>query len=861
MNWKKACFSWILLAAGSLPLAGAEWSLSGRDAANCRIGKGEGERIVLDFSLGELKGKKQLLLDRKPPLEIPDGKSGVLLRVRGGGGHRLYFECRDRDGETLLYSYDGEKKFRTLAGIGMQEILLLPLSDRVDAWGGGDKANRKPDFPLRLTRLWLDPMPGGPLSGTLEFEEPRLVSAPEKETGVAAFDPVRARVELLPPGGLEGATGLAPGRVLWSRQGTGSGTVWELVLSGGGWPGIRLRPPAEYWDLSAWSALEAEVENRDPRDQVEFHMRIFSAGGEGEEQERTSYTTVAVNPGEKQTVRLFLPHAEPGFRVPFPAKFRGAPEGIDRAPNLRADRIVKLDFYTQYPHRNTGDGVVKLRITGLRPAVPYRKPAIAEKGVGAFFPFVDEYGQYIHAEWPEKIHSDADLAAKRDAEAAALKTGTRIAAWDRFGGWAAGPLLKATGFFRAEKYRGKWYLVDPEGRLFLSHGVNAVQSFDDFTTRNPEWFRGRVPENGKLDFVRANLLRKYGSPLQPAFQDRAVRRMEQWGLNTIGGWSDAGLCRTAKTPYTVVLFDRGKSPKIGGIFDPFDPAFAAALDEDMNSANFKWSLNDPWCIGYFVTNELSFGKRDDLARATLKTPPGTPAREAMTDFLRERRNGDIAALNRDWRSRYASWEEFRTAAVAPSAAGAQADLEAFSDRFTEEFFRRSREAVKKNAPNQLYLGSRFNGRCHPDRPWLFAIAARHCDVVSFNNYSNSVAQYMRSDLPDVPVIIGEFALNVRDRGMFNDYLRTSGMTQKDRTLGYLRYWQGVLAHPNLVGAHWFTWVDQPLTGRFDGENCQFGLVDVADTPYPELTRAMRLVGEQMYERRLNDSRFQPIAEE
>jgi len=37
---------------------------------------------------------------------------------------------------------------------------------------------------------------------------------------------------------------------------------------------------------------------------------------------------------------------------------------------------------------------------------------------------------------------------------------------DVYGGWSAGPKLEATGYFRAEKYNGKWWLVDPEGRLF-----------------------------------------------------------------------------------------------------------------------------------------------------------------------------------------------------------------------------------------------------------------------------------------------------------------------------------------------------------------------------------------------------------
>ena len=42
-----------------------------------------------------------------------------------------------------------------------------------------------------------------------------------------------------------------------------------------------------------------------------------------------------------------------------------------------------------------------------------------------------------------------------------------------------------------------------------------------------------------------------------------------------------------------------------------------------------------------------------------------------------------------------------------------------------------------------------------------------------------------------------------------------------------------------------------LTGRWDGEGYQIGFVDVADTPYPEMIKASREVGENMYTYRMN----------
>jgi len=43
-----------------------------------------------------------------------------------------------------------------------------------------------------------------------------------------------------------------------------------------------------------------------------------------------------------------------------------------------------------------------------------------------------------------------------------------------------------------------------------------------------------------------------------------------------------------------------------------------------------------------------------------------------------------------------------------------------------------------------------------------------------------------------------------------------------------------------LGAHWFQYLDEPLTGRtLDGENAHVGFVTVADLPYAEFVSAAR----------------------
>jgi agarase len=45
--------------------------------------------------------------------------------------------------------------------------------------------------------------------------------------------------------------------------------------------------------------------------------------------------------------------------------------------------------------------------------------------------------------------------------------------------------------------------------------------------------------------------------------------------------------------------------------------------------------------------------------------------------------------------------------------------------------------------------------------------------------------------------------------------------------------------PYCVGYHWFEYTDEPKEGRFDGENCNYGLVRINDEPWELLTERMK----------------------
>ena len=482
-----------------------------------------------------------------------------------------------------------------------------------------------------------------------------------------------------------------------------------------------------------------------------------------------------------------------------------------------------------------------------------------------FLPCIDRFGQFKHRDWPGKTHSEAELKASADEEEKDLVAHPGPNDRNRFGGWTAGPQLRATGRFRTEKVDGKWWLVDPEGRLFWSFGAVRVSASSALTplNGNPRTPRcgGPMPdrdclfeglpaagdplaqfyetsdalllpfylargETRRYDHSAANLYRKYGADWFARFADSCHRRLRSWGANTIANSSDLRICLQDRTPYAerVEALSRPIAGSWGTWFkfrDPFDPSFSAGVTKALEAHGR--AAHDPWCIGFFVDNEINWGGKDtDLAQWTLWSPDDQPAK---VEFLKRLAAKGICPARGD---------------QVP-----EAELRAFTSVLVEEYFRRTREAVKAYDPGLLYLGCRFEYT----RPWVIGPCVKYCDVVSYNIYSDSLANWRLPPHLDAPVLMGEFHFGAHDRGLFGAGLVNAG-SQAGRAAAIKKYVTSALRNPQVVGVHWHQFSDQSVTGRFDGEFFQVGWTDVCDRPYPETRAALREVGYALYETRV-----------
>ena len=622
------------------------------------------------------------------------------------------------------------------------------------------------------------------------------------------------------------------------------------------------------WDLSGCNRLMLDVTNPDPCEYLHLTVQIDNPGCNLSSKTGVFYDTVYISPGETETVSIPLP---PRFPHPEVAEsftgMRSTPYSVwGYGSVIDLTDINEIHVYVNKPRSD-----IKWTLSGLYGITgkPGKLKPWMEKDSSAFFPFIDRYGQFKHNDWPGKTHSNKDLAIAKAEEAKDIAAHPGADDRSRYGGWADGPRLESTGHFRVEKVDGKWWMVDPDGYLFWSHGVVRVTPSTGITPLDArEFYFEELPEKDSplyqffftcdtllkpyyevrnirhtYDFSSANIFRKYGENWRQEFADMAHKRLKSWGMNTIANSSDKSICLMDKTVYTDRI--EIKSPYIEGsqsglwwkFRDPYTEEFAESVRTQLEERRNE--LEDPWCLGFFVDNEIGWGEAHSIGEWTMLSPASQPAKKEMVRRLKEKYR-DIARLNSAWTTSFKSWSDMASSqAGLPEAA--KPDLCDFSKAVIRKYFSTTREIFKEIAPEKLYLGCRF-ARSNPD---VLRIAAEYCDVLSYNIYKHDLSTFSLPEGIDKPVIIGEFHFGAKDRGPFHPGLINT-YSQEQRGEAYERYVESALENAYIIGTHWHQFSDQATTGRFDGENFQVGMTDICDRPYYETIRHVRNIGYRMY---------------
>jgi agarase len=405
---------------------------------------------------------------------------------------------------------------------------------------------------------------------------------------------------------------------------------------------------------------------------------------------------------------------------------------------------------------------------------------------------------------------------------------------DRFGGWQA-DTVAATGSFRVLRSGQRWWFITPDGHKFLSAGVINVSYAPDIardTRRSP--YREAVA--AKFD-------------RQSAWTEAVVERLRDWGFNTIGAGSDRAV-RNRRMPYTVALDLTKQARRQEG--QAFPDVFAPVFERSVRHAVRRLCIPlaaDPWLIGYFTDAELRWDPDSPnphtLFADFLRLDTHSSGRRALINFLKQRYLA-IAQLNEEWDADYDSFDQ--VGRVAQGGADIpQADEDDFLRLVADRYFTVTENAIRAADRNHLILGCQFAGSV--PRPVLEAMAD-HVDVVSISHYDELPPEALLREIHRAtgrPILISSFTFRARDSDLPNT--KGSGVlvdTQEERARYFERYVRELLGHPAVVGCHWLQHADQPAAGRLDGENSNYGLVNIEDEPYQPLVEAATRVNRSLY---------------
>jgi len=426
-------------------------------------------------------------------------------------------------------------------------------------------------------------------------------------------------------------------------------------------------------------------------------------------------------------------------------------------------------------------------------------------------PVVDRFGQWKKAGWKGKFASLNELQAAWKAEQV---RGEFPENWSRYGGWLQ-LRFEPSGFFRVQQHQdGRWWFVDPEGYAFFSTGMDCVRPTSETPVEGREFLFEALPAGSgrTADFYRSNVMLRFGAQeWQSLWKQWQEKRLRSWGFNTIANWSDPLMFRPAALPYVTSIRASVGARNWVGFPDVFAPEYRAAVEREI-AAQVTASKDDKFLIGYFVGNEPRWHERRLVERIRDDAEPSATRDHVRAWLARE---GDTAA-----------------------------NRERLLEELARAYYGSLRDAIRKEDKNHMVLGIRYAGSV-PD-PVLRANDV--FDIFSINIYAFAPSREQIDRITarlKKPVLIGEFHFGAPERGLAPSLVAVRD--QQQRGVAYQYYVEQAAAHPAVIGTHYFQWIDQPPTGRFDGENYNLGFVSLQDIPYAELVTSAVATHQRVYQ--------------
>ncbi|MFD1315177.1 beta-agarase [Namhaeicola litoreus] len=415
------------------------------------------------------------------------------------------------------------------------------------------------------------------------------------------------------------------------------------------------------------------------------------------------------------------------------------------------------------------------------------------------------------------------------------------------------------------------YIAYPErNKMFLELPTYDDPLANHYSYRRKQHF-GPFAHGETFSFYQANLERRYGETKEgehlKKWVDVTLKRFLNWGFTSFGNWAGYEFYHENRMPYFADGWIIGdyKTVRSGYDFwgempDVFDPEFTERTKLTINKIAEEVK-NNPYCIGVFVDNEKSWGVpgtvkgQYGIVLDALSMPAiESPLKKEFTRLLKAKYQ-DIKVLNEVWETNIINWSSLESGLnLKEQEAYTDSMVTDFSmllEVYATKYFEVVHDVLEEIMPNHMYMGCRF-------APWgmgkeVLRAAKKYVDVMSYNYYEEGIGKKYWSFLEEIdkPSIIGEFHIGTAVSGLFHPGV-IHAADHNDRARMYKEYLNSVIDNPYFVGAHWFQYIDSPVSGRaHDGENYNVGFVTNTDVPYPSMVKAAKEINSELYARRFN----------
>jgi hypothetical protein len=373
-----------------------------------------------------------------------------------------------------------------------------------------------------------------------------------------------------------------------------------------------------------------------------------------------------------------------------------------------------------------------------------------------------------------------------------------------------------------------WWFVNPQGEPFFSIGVSDI---------------GSGPKREKYDPQKpAYAAFRYYDSAKSWVED-TTNRLKSWNFNTLGSWVDPAL-DNGSMPYAVVLHLGAHAGVPWN--DLFSDGFAAEMNR-LAEAHVAPRANDHNLLGWFSDNELGWYP-DTLFYYHLESKSNA-TRAKLIEILADHYQRDFAALSQDFEIGGAStFDDLSALKLKPRPGGkGRAVVERFVSAVAERYYQVMHDAIRRYDTNHLILGDRYPWHCPPA---VAKAAGPFVDVISTNfDWPEAADGYLPCgylhklhEWTGRPVLVSEYYVAAHENRSGNK--NTGGIfltvdTQEARAKAARNRLITLAAEPYVIGAHWFRFADEPTHGRLsDGEDYNFGLVDIENRPYEQLVSSL-----------------------